>query len=45
MHKCLEKSEASAMLAELSMSVINAKTDFYDALNRLAKAMKIEMTI
>ena len=42
MLKGLEKNEASVILSDLVDSVIEAKTDFYDALNRLAKAMRIE---
>ena len=41
----LENNDASVMLSDLVNSVIEAKTDFYDALNRLAKAMKIQMNI
>jgi len=42
MQKELEKNETSALLSDLAKSVIEVKTDFYDALDRLVKALKIE---
>jgi len=45
MLKGLEKSEASSLLSDLAKSVVETKTDFYDALERLAKTMKIETNI
>jgi LAO/AO transport system kinase len=42
MLKRLEKNETSGLLSDLAESVIEVKTDFYDALDRLAKALKIE---
>ena len=38
----LERSETSALLSDMAKSVIDAKIDFYDALDRLTKALKTE---
>jgi LAO/AO transport system kinase len=40
MLKGLEKNEASGFLSDLAESVIEKKTDFYDALGKLAKSIK-----
>ena len=42
MFKGLETSEAADLLSTLAKSVTEAEIDFYDALDRLAKAMKLE---
>jgi LAO/AO transport system kinase len=43
--KGLENEEASGLLSGLAKSVIDLKTDFYDALDRLARALKIEISV
>jgi len=43
--KGLERNEASGLLSELAQLVIDTKADFYDALDRLVKALKIETSI
>ena len=45
MHKELENSEASTLLSDLAKSVIETEIDFYDALERLTKAMKLKAFI
>jgi putative protein kinase ArgK-like GTPase of G3E family len=41
MLKGLETDEASGRLAGLAKSVVDKKTDLYDALDRLAEALKV----
>jgi len=43
--KGLEMNQTSSLLSELAESVVEVKTNFYDALDRLVKALKIETSI
>ena len=45
MLKKLEGNETSGLLSDIAKSVVDIQTDFYDALEGLAKALKIEMSI